>query len=1094
MEVGMDRHQAQGGVSLRIREGMKMKANGLASALARSASGVALATCLTFSGAAFAQAQSGSDATNAQPTTAPGTTADPSTDAGQLNNPQTGAGSESSSTGQDDTTGGDIVVTGIRASLERSIAIKRNSTGIVDAISAEDIGKFPDTNLAESLQRITGVSINRTNGEGALVTVRGFGPSYNLVTLNGRQLATANVQVVGGDQNSDSAQGSSRSFDFSNLASEGVRTLEVYKTGRASIPSGGIGATINVVTRRPLDGSSGLNGLSGSLGIKGVYDTSTEDCLDCGAKVTPELSGLVTWADPSNRFGVTLFGSYQKRNFTSISATSNDWNIIPYSTFLTGGFVKADGTTQIANAPADPNQLVAIPNDSRYHYAEGSRERINGQGTIQFRPIETLTLTADALFAQNTQKEVRSDLSNWFSRPFDEVRFDGNAPVATAIYLHETINGAKDEGFEAQNRGQRSRIQDYGLNAKWDIAENFSLNLDGHYSRAWSRPNNPNGKSSTLVGIGANVVSAHSVDYSGKIPVQDITLSGPLTLAQVGSQIGRTYASTQDQRVKEVRADFGWDLGGGSRVDFGGNWRDTRMRQTRVSTQQTLGDWGINNPGDIERLAPGSLFPFCLVCKFKSFNPGDDPNSRLAYRGNAADIYSILSPYYSDLGNAVGTTGNENNLVREKIWAVYAQVTWKGEIGNAPAALVGGLRYEHTKSRSTSLVAVPAAINWVSDNDFTVVISNLNSFLTDGGSYDNFLPAVDFQVELKPNLMGRVSYSKTIARPEYGNLFTSTGVGGPPRPIANGGVATGSTGNARLIPLESDNYDASIEWYYKPDSYVSLGVFDKRVRNFIGNGQFRSPLFDLRDPSSGAPGTRSGDAKAALQALGADQSDVNLFVLTALIDQTGSVGAATAAFQANYNTTTRSLNDDFVKLINNTRDVTANASDVLYEFQVTQPVNNRQAEIYGLEVAGQHFFGDTGFGIGAAYTLVRGDVGFNIGASPSEDQFALLGLSDTFNATLIYEKGGLSARFAYNWRDKFLSGINRGASRNPEFTKPFGQLDMNISYDITPSLAVSFEGINLTQEDLRTYARDKSELWFAQELRRRFLLGARYRF
>ena len=145
-------------------------------------------------------------------------------------------------------------------------------------------------------------------------------------------------------------------------------------------------------------------------------------------------------------------------------------------------------------------------------------------------------------------------------------------------------------------------------------------------------------------------------------------------------------------------------------------------------------------------------------------------------------------------------------------------------------------------------------------------------------------------------------------------------------------------------------------------------------------------------------------------------------------------------------------------------------------------------------MAGQHFFGSTGFGIGAAYTLVRGDVGFNIGASPSQDQFALLGLSDTFNATLIYDKNGLSARVAYNWRDKFLSGINRQGSRNPEFTKPFGQLDLNISYDITPNFAVSFEGINLTEQKLRTYARDEAQLWFAQELQRRFLLGGRFRF
>ncbi len=1005
-----------------------------------------------------------------------------------------GTAAEGAADAQD--AGNEIIVTGIRASLERSIAIKRESHGVVDAISAEDIGKFPDTNLAESLQRITGVSINRSNGEGALVTVRGFGPSYNLVTLNGRTLATSNVAVVGGDENADSAQGSSRSFDFSNLASEGVRTLEVYKTGRAAVPSGGIGATINVVTRRPLD--SYESGLTGSIGAKAVYDTSVDNCLDCGDKITPELSGVLNWSNEANTFGVALFGSYQKRNFTSISATSNDWNIIPYSTFLTGGFAKSDGTTVIENAPDDPNQLVAVPNDSRYHYAEGSRERINGQAVLQFRPTDSLLLTADALFAQNKQQEVRSDLSNWFSRPFDEVHFDGNEPVATAVYLHETTNGVKDYGFEQQNRAQKGRLQDYGLNAKYDFTDNFSFNLDGHYSKASSRPDNPNGNSSTLVGLGANVVGSHSVDYSGGIPVQDVTFGGDGTMDinDVGSQVGRTYASSQSQTVKELRADFGWDLGNGSRFDFGANYRDSDMHQTRVATQQTLGDWGIKVPGDVEQLAPGAVEAFCLVCKFDHFNPGNDPESQVAYRGDAAEIYSILSPHYADLGNAVGITTNEDNRVKEKIWAAYGQVTWEGQIAGMNAGLVAGVRYEHTKSSSTSLVAVPGEIKWVSDNDFTVVISDQNSYLTDSGSYDNILPAMDFQLELAHNLIGRLSFSKTIARPNYGNLFTSTSVGGPPRPISNGGVATGRTGNARLKPLTSDNLDLSLEYYYKPDSYISVGFFDKRVHNFIGNGQYTSDLFGLRDPSSGATGSRSGDAKDALKAIGADTSDANLFVMTSLIDQLGSVNAAVAEYTdpSHYDAATRSLADAYIKQINNNYDVSPNAADPLYQFQVTQPINNKDAEIYGFEIAGQHFFGNTGFGVAAAYTLVRGDVGFNLGANPAEDQFALLGLSDTFNATLIYDKNGLSARLAYNWRDKFLSGINRQNSRNPEFTRAFGQLDLNISYDITPHIAVSFEGINLTEESLRTYARDETELWYAQELGRRFLVGARFRF
>ncbi|RYE04548.1 MAG: TonB-dependent receptor [Sphingomonadales bacterium] len=1040
-----------------------MKGTRLSPSLVRSASAIALTACFLAPAAAYAQDQT------------------PPPDDGQ-----------------------EIIVTGLRASLGRQIDIKRNSNGVVDAISAEDIGKFPDTNLAESLQRIPGVSINRTNGEGSLVTVRGFGPTYNLVTLNGRQLATSNVAVVGGDQNADGAQGTSRSFDFSNLASEGVRTLEVYKTGRAAIPSGGIGATINVVTRRPLDGKAGF---TGSVGAKAVYDTSVNDCLDCGSKVTPEFSGVVSWADPSETFGVALFGSYQKRNFTSIAATSNDWNIIPYSTFLTGGFARSGGAcvgaslptcTVVVNAPSSPNTLVAIPNDSRYHYAEGTRERINGQAVVQFRPMDGLTFTADALFAQNSQSEERSDLSNWFSRPFDEVRFDKNPTVATATYLHETLGGTKDEGFEAQSRAQRGRLQDYGLNMEWEVTDSFTAKVDGHYSKASSRPNNANGKSSTLVGMGANVVASHSVDYSGLIPQQDITLPAgrTLTVNDVGSQVGRTNTSVQDQSVKEIRADFGWDVGGGSRFDFGANYRKTDMRQTFVSTQQTLGDWGIAAPGDVNQRVPGALTAFCLECKFDDFNPGNDPDSKTAFRGNASKIYSVLSPYYAGLGNAVGATNNQNNRVREDIWSVYGQVTWNGDLGTMPAQLVAGVRYEKTKSRSTSVNDTPAGIMWVSDNDFTVYGVNGTNLVTldDVGRYDNILPSFDFRFEPAKNLVARVSYSKTIARPNYGDLFTATTVGGPPRPTYNGGVPNGNSGNARLKPLISDNFDASLEWYFKPDSYISIAFFDKRVKNFIGRGQTTQSLFGLRDPSSGAGGSRSGSARTALTGLGVDTSDENLFVMTALIDATGSVAAATAQFNANYDPVNRRLNPAYIQTINNTRDVTANAQDPLYQFLVAQPINNKDAEIYGVELAGQYFLGDTGFGVAAAYTLVRGDVGFNIGSNPAQDQFALLGLSDTFSVTGIYEKNGLSARVAYNWRDKFLSGINRQGSRNPEFTAAFGQVDASIGYDITPNITVTLEGINLTKENVRTYARSESELWFAQELDRRFLLGARFKF
>ena len=988
-----------------------------------------------------------------------------------------------------------IIVTGIRASLDRAIDIRRNSEGIVDAIAAEDIGKFPDTNLAESLQRIPGVSIDRVNGEGSEVTVRGFGGAFNLVTLNGRQMPASNVNVVGGDQSVDFARPTSRSFDFSNLASEGVRTLEVYKTGRAAIPSGGIGAAINVVTMRPLD--AGLSGLAGSIGVRAVHDSS----VDRGNDVTPEASGVLSWVDPSERIGVALFASYQRRDSAAASATSNAWNIRRRDAFLNPGNGFINAQTQIENLPAT-NQLVSIPNDSRYHFSESERERINGQAVLQFRPVDGLTLTADALYARNRLEEQRTDQTNWFNRPFRQVRFDDNPLVATTVFLQENLSGVKDAGFEQQFRAVEDTLESYGLNARWELNDAITVNLDGHISEANSRPNAPNGTTSTLVSIGAPVIAAHSVDYSSGFPVQNITINdalrgngnGVLDLGDLGSQVARTNTASQRHRIRELRADIGWEITDRLRLDVGGDYIDSRMTSQRTQTQQQLGDWGIGFPGDVEQFAPGVVQEFCLTCQFDHFDPQSTGASLVAFRANAVDLYEALSAAYAASGNPVNITGEDFNVVEEEIWAVYGQATWSGDIGGRPATVVAGARYEETRVDSTALVTVPQAIVWQSDNDFTRVVSATVQPVSQQGRYSNFLPAVDFRLEIVDDVILRASASRTLARPDYGNLFVSDTANAPPRPTANGGVASGNSGNADLDPLISTNFDVAAEWYFAPSSYISAGYFLKRVKNFVGSAQFSRNLFGLRDPSSGAPGSRSGDALQALNNLGIDASDVHLFTMTALIVQNGgNVAAATNQFQANF--AGGALNQAFVDQVLAAVDIVPDENDPLFQFAVQQPVNNRTGEIHGVELAGQYFLGTTGFGVAGSYTMVNGDVEIDVGADPSVDQFALLGLSDSYNVTLIYENYGFSARLAYNWRDKFLAATNRGGGdRNPVFVAPFGTLDLNISYDVTDRIALAFEAINLTSEPVVTYGRDRSNLWFAQELKPRFIFGARYRF
>jgi len=207
----------------------------------------------------------------------------------------------------------ELVVTGYAQSLIRSQDIKRNESGVVDAISAEDIGKFADANLAESLQRITGVSIDRASGEGSQVTVRGLGPNFNLVTLNGRQMPTANSP----EQESIASATQSRAFNFNQISSEGVSGVSVYKTARADLPSGGLGATIDILTARPFD----YDGTTFVGVVKTIHDSSAEE----GSSLTPEVSALYSTMFADDTVGLLANFSYSQRNFSESSVHTDGW-------------------------------------------------------------------------------------------------------------------------------------------------------------------------------------------------------------------------------------------------------------------------------------------------------------------------------------------------------------------------------------------------------------------------------------------------------------------------------------------------------------------------------------------------------------------------------------------------------------------------------------------------------------------------------------------------------------------------------------------------------------------------------------------------
>ena len=978
----------------------------------------------------------------------------------------------------------EVSVTGVRSALERAMDIKRDSSGVVDAISAEDIGKFPNTNLAESLQRIPGVSIDRQNGEGSKVTVRGFGPGFNLVTLDGRTLPTATVGIIGQRDNYTGGQG--RSFGFENIAAEGVRGLDVYKTGNALLPSGGLGATIDIKTIRPLDTANTV-----SLSAKTVNDLSVGPN---GDDWKPEVSGLFNWNNDDSTFGVALTGSYAERDSGAAIGQTNDWVVQRADDVLANtSIVRAGGdASNYTNVPAD-GELFAIPQDSRYDYSEISRKRLNSQLTVQYAPTDSLRFTADYLYVDNEQTEMRSEQTNWFATPFDQLIFDGDGPVSQALYMQENNDGTKDIGFEQTNRATKESINSFGLNMEWNVTDNQTLRIDGHTSGGKARPNNPLGHTATFVSLAAPVILQHSLDWRPGFPVQDYTLddsvkgngNGVLDVGDLATQVQRSSTQTQDSDVKELdlRYSFDWDT---SRLDVGVNRRNTDIFVGSTSTQQDLGSWGMSNPRDVEQYAPGLVESFCLECQYNDYPVG---RADTAFRADAAALFPIMQLAYAD--NAISVSNSEN-WVKEDITAFYARYQWKTELAGIPVELNAGLRYENTDVNATARQSVPSGVQWTADNDFVLLYGSQEQSVNGSGSYENFLPNIDLKFDLTEDMVARASYSETIGRVPYGNLFASTTANAPNRPSALGGQTTGSSQNPGLLPLESKNFDVSYEWYFAESSYVSVGYFNKTVKNFLGTGVFNKSLFDLRDPSAGAPGTRSGDALDVIKGLGVDASDANLFTMVALIDaNNGDVAAAKNEFESQL--VNGALPQSYVDNILATYDVKDNANDPLMQFSVQQPINEREGNIDGWEFAGQYFFGDTGFGVAGSYTIVNGDVEADPGQDPNENQFALVGLSDSANVTGIFENNDWSVRLAYNWRDTFLNGTNQGASRSPQYTDAYGQYDLSVSYDINDKLQLQFDGINLTGEDQLQYRRKEKMVIWAYELEPRYALGLRYK-
>ncbi|MGJ8693485.1 MAG: TonB-dependent receptor [Thalassotalea sp.] len=946
-----------------------------------------------------------------------------------------------------------IEVTGIRGSIIKAMDIKRSSNGVVDAISAEDIGKFPDTNLAESLQRISGVSIDRQNGEGNQVSVRGFGPSFNLVTLNGRAMPYASSPK----QEGAGSQAQNRSFNFAEVSSESVSGVEIYKTGKANTTTGGIGATVNVTTAKPLQ----FQGFKSAFSVKGVMDNSNV----VGSDITPEFSGMVSNKFFDGKFGALVSYSVAERDSRTVSATSDGWlrqgpNCEQgYTTEQCPGMGAAIDDSAI-NTQNNPDKHFWRSQNYNMDFSDHSRTRTNGSVVLQFQPNKDLTFTADYLMTrfedQIERHQVAHWLGNWVGGTTDE-----NGTVV------KTVSGAGGTDFIGFYDDIETKNDSAGLNVDWQINDSLKATFDYHHSTAHSQPGGVLSDKAVLLtnadfscnGVAACYFGGYDLDYSTGTqlpilgaPVPIVDSSGFYPGAEL-DQHGRSHANADP---------YDPDLLGGNLAIGRGNEVKNTIDQWQLdlayypnSNVLTSVDFGIGM----------QAYEVDTTWRFHNTNiAGIDLRQVDIEKIETAGLLSDFSgsetlfPYYMDFNVdelynlASDTLGGLSfnpftyNNIKEDIAHVYVQGTFELAVANMPLSIVAGLRYETTDVTGTTNQDTVLYLQYESITELRPAYSGENYALTQfEGDYDSLLPNIDISLEVTEDVVARLSYGKSLTRSDLVALR-------PASVIANsrpGGPYLAYQGNSALEPYESDNIDLSLEWYYGEGSYAAISYFTKDVDNYIVNKTIQAPYYNSEgeiltepslDPTNGLGGVNDCPAN------GGGSTDPNC------------------------------------------RSQQAGQPDIVW--QTTSPENGDSASVDGFEIAVQHLFAKSGFGLQANATFVDGDVEYD--SFETAEQTALLGLSDSANFVFFYDNHGLQARIAYNWRDDFLLSMDQlRAPDEPVFTEEYGQWDANVSYDITENLTVFIEGLNIGEENIRQHGRFQNQLVSAQEYSARYNFGIR---
>jgi TonB-dependent receptor len=728
----------------------------------------------------------------------------------------------------------EVVVSGLRQSLVSAETIKRDSLGIVDAIAPQDIGKLPDANLAESLQRITGVSIDRSGGEGAFVTVRGFGPEFNTVLVNGRQLATP----------TDPSQASGRAFSFDTLASELVSGVEVFKSSTARLQSGGVGSTINIKTARPFD-YAGFK-FSGSTDVN--YEENSK-------KAAPDASFLLSDRFADGRLGVLLSGSYQLRKDRLNQAQTDGW-------IVNGGTPPQviNGGAGVQLTPSNPQGNLFIPQNFDTKVTFENRQRIGGTLVLQYQASDDLTISADALFSRFSDTTDARSFGHWFTPSnLSNVVTDANG---TAIDLTQGVGMASD--FHDKKFDKQTYTGESGLNADWRISDRVELNLDGSFSRARELPNGGAESELALLGYNGQTISYHS---DGSILPYTTGFVRP-TSGPYAGVAGGTHPLFQhvmlyrgygvQDTVGQLRADleFKGDDPHQGLVDLrvGGYYshdnKDTALYSNDGGSGCTT--CGYNYPSP-----PG--FPIGVFDAGSNFLAGVSGANRLTTQWLTFDgpsLFNAITQQQQALtpGFTFAPPKVNDTLVTERVFGGYLESVFAGSLLDRPFTTVAGVRVENTQETVSGLATQFTELTKLANDptQYGVATAGMGT-ISSSNSYTDVLPTMSFNWKLTDSFITRFAASQTMTRPTLEQLSPVTTL-----VTLRPGNFAASSGNPNLKPFRSSNLDLSFEYYYGDSNYASVGGFYKNVSNFIVLNQSTGTVKNaaggpLLDPVSQTP-------------------------------------------------------------------------------------------------------------------------------------------------------------------------------------------------------------------------------------------------